>query len=170
MNVKDKCDVRNPRYDRLHVIERKPNSAMQCANPYCSKELVYLREGSLQLLELESDSDQSQQDDGAFAIKELRSKFFWLCGECSKTHRIKRWTRSGLVLVLRNQKTANNRAKFAEPTAAETAQPLPVSLSVPSLTPMGHPRDKFASLALRGVFLIQRLPDLTISWDSPAST
>ena len=112
MSIQKEFDVRNPPSDRLSVVEGKHNSATRCANLQCSKELLYLREGSLRLLELESDSDdQSPQDDGAFAMKPLRSKFFWLCGECSKTHIVKQWTTSGLVLVLRNQKTAGGRAQ-----------------------------------------------------------
>jgi hypothetical protein len=72
---------------------------MQCANPQCSKELLYLREGRLWLLELESHADdQFRPDDGAFAMRSLPSTFFWLCGECAKTHIVKRWTPSGLVL------------------------------------------------------------------------
>jgi hypothetical protein len=55
---------------------------MQCANPKCSKELLYLREGRLGLLELESDSDdQVRPDDGAFEMKSLPSRFFRHCGE-----------------------------------------------------------------------------------------
>jgi hypothetical protein len=96
MNIQKELDVRNPPSDRLSVVEGKHTSATRCANPQCSKELLYLREGSLQLLELEPDSaDQDQQDDGEFAMKPLRSKFFWLCGECSKTQVVKRWTTSG---------------------------------------------------------------------------
>ena len=77
MSIQKEFDVRNPPSDWPRMVERKRNSGMRCANPHCSKELLYLREGSLQLLELESDSDdQSRQDDGAFAMKPLRSKFF----------------------------------------------------------------------------------------------
>ena len=77
MSIQKEFDVRNPPFDRPSVLEGKHNSAMRCANPRCSKELLYLREGSLQLLELESDSDdQSGQDDGAFTMTPLRSKFF----------------------------------------------------------------------------------------------
>jgi hypothetical protein len=102
MSIRKEVDARNPESDRPRLVEGKHNSAMRCANPQCSKELLYLREGSLQLLELESDSDDpSRQDDGAFAMKPLRSKFFWLCGECSKTHIVKGWTTSGLILMLR---------------------------------------------------------------------
>jgi hypothetical protein len=79
---------------------------MQCSNPQCSKELVYLREGRLDLLELELHShDQVTPDDG-FPVKSLPSRFFWLCGECAKTHRIKRWTPSGLVLEAHAAKSA----------------------------------------------------------------
>jgi hypothetical protein len=72
---------------------------MHCSNPQCSKELLYLREGRLELVELERYSqDQESADDGGFPIKSLPSRFFWLCGECTKTHSIKRWTVSGVVL------------------------------------------------------------------------
>jgi hypothetical protein len=73
---------------------------MQCANPICSKELLYLREGRLELVELEPASDdQLQPDPGAFAMRSSPSKFFWLCGDCASTHRIRRWTTAGLVLA-----------------------------------------------------------------------
>src|SRR5271156_308317 len=72
---------------------------MQCANPKCSKELLYLREGRLELLELELHfHDQALVEDEGFPLKSLPSRFFWLCGECAKTHIMKRWTTSGLVL------------------------------------------------------------------------
>jgi len=87
------------------------NRGMQCANPQCFKELLYLREGRLWLLELES--HQSRPEDGAFAMRSLPSKFFWLCGECAKTHIVKRWTTSGLVVVLRNQNIADSHPDLA---------------------------------------------------------
>ena len=121
MSIQNEFDVRNPPSDRPRVVARKRNSAMRCANPHCSKELLYLRDGSLQLLELEPDSDdQSRQDDGAFAMKPQHSKFFWLCGECSKTHIVKQWTTSGLVLMLRNQNTAGNRPNPIKPAVPAT--------------------------------------------------
>jgi hypothetical protein len=154
MRIQKEFDVCNPPSDRLRVVEGKHNSATRCVNPQCSKELLYLREGSLRWLELESDSDdQSPQDDGAFAMKALRGKFFWLCGECAKTHVVKRWTTSGLVLVLRNQKTAGNRPNLINPAVAATTQPLPVSLTVLPIPPMGHPLHRSASLVLRRNFL-----------------
>ena len=150
MSFQTEFDFRNPPSDRLSREEGKHSSAMQCANPKCSKELLYLREGSLQLLALESDSDdQSRQDDGSFAMKPLRSRFFWLCGECSKTHIVKQWTTSGVVLVLRNQKSAGTGPNLITPAAVATTQPLPVSLTVLPIPPTRHPLPQPTSLALR---------------------
>ena len=124
MSIQTEFDVRNLASDRPSVVRSKHNSAMQCANPQCSKELLYLREGTLELLELESPSDnQFRLDEGAFATRSLPSKYFWLCGECTKTHIVKRWITSGVVLVSRSPATA-------------ATSPLPASLTVP---PMGHP-------------------------------
>ena len=94
------------------------NRGMLCANPQCFKELLYLREGRLWLLELESHADdQPRPDDGAFAMRSLPSKFFWLCGECAKTHIVKRWTTFGLVVVLRNQNITDSHPDLAAGTA-----------------------------------------------------
>jgi hypothetical protein len=77
---------------------------MQCANPSCPKELLYLREGRLEQVELESARDeQLPSDDGAFTMRPLPSKFFWLCGDCAITYIIKRWTTTGLVLAFRKR-------------------------------------------------------------------
>jgi hypothetical protein len=139
MNIQKEFNVCNSPSDRPSEAGSKHNLAMQCANPQCSKELLYLREGSLQLLEFESDcDDQSRQDDGAFAMKPLRSKFFWLCGQCAKTLIVKRWTTSGLIVVLRNQGTAGGHPNLAaRPATAATTRPLPVSLTVLPIPPMG---------------------------------
>jgi hypothetical protein len=154
MSIPKEIDVRNPPSDRLSVVEGKHNSATRCANPQCSKELLYLREGSLQLLELEADSDdQSPEDDGSFAMKPLRGKFFWLCGECSKTHFVKQWTTSGPVLVVRSQKTAGGRPNPITPAAAARTQPVPVSPIVPPLRPMADPLHRSALLVTRRNFL-----------------
>src|ERR1700704_3175111 len=77
MSIQKEFDVRNPLCERLSMVESKHNSAMQCANPQCSKELLYLREGTLELLELESPSDnQFRPDEGAFATRPLPNNFF----------------------------------------------------------------------------------------------
>jgi len=139
MSLRKECDVRDPLSNQPGVVGSKRNLAMGCANPQCSKELLYLREGRLELFDLESHAgDQFRPDDGAFAMKSLPSKFFWLCGECAKTHIVKRWTTSGLVVVFRNRNTTDSRPDLtARPAAAETTPPpLPLLTGPPSL-PMG---------------------------------
>jgi hypothetical protein len=125
---------------------------MQCANPQCSKELLYLREGGLWLLELESHADdQLPPDDGAFAMRSLPSKFFWLCGECIKTHIVKRWTTSGLVVALRNQNITDGHPDLtAGPVTTGTTRPLPLLLPGP---PMFHLIDGPVALVLRRNFI-----------------
>ena len=77
---------------------------MQCANPRCAKELRYLREGRVDLLELEPTShNQVQTEHDGFPVKSLPSRFFWLCGDCAKTHIIERWRSTGPILMLRKQ-------------------------------------------------------------------
>jgi hypothetical protein len=129
-------------------------SAMRCTNPQCFKELLYLREGSLQLLTLEPDSDdQFWQDDGAFAMKPLRSKFFWLCGECSKTHLVKQWTTSGLVLVHRDRKKSGRRPNLIPPAPAATTQAPRMLPIVPPLSPMADPLHRSELLVCGESFL-----------------
>jgi hypothetical protein len=140
MSLRKECDVRDPLPNKPGVEGSKRNLPMRCANPQCSKESLYFREGRLELFDLESHAgDQFPPDDGAFAIKSLPSKFFWLCGECAKTHIVKRWTSSGLVLVLRNQKTVESRDGLAARPAAETTRPPPPSPANPPAPPPGHP-------------------------------
>jgi len=149
MSMQRESDVQSYLSNQPSIMGSKHNSAMQCANPQCSRELLYLREGTLNLLEMESHSvDQFQSDVSAFAMRSVPSKFFWLCGECTKTLNLKRWTTAGLVLVLRNQKTAGSDPA-APPATAATTRPLPVPRTVPRMPPMGHPLHRPALLVLR---------------------
>jgi len=131
MSLRKECDVRNPLSSQSGIVETRRTLAMQCANPPCSKELLYLREGRIELLELESHADdQFRPDDSAFAMKSLPSKFFWLCGECAERYILKRWTTSGLVLLLRHRKTADSHSDpTAPPAIAGTTGPPPSSLT-----------------------------------------
>jgi hypothetical protein len=131
MSLRKECNVRNPLFNQPGIVETKRTLAMQCANPPCSKELLYFREGRIELLELESHADdQFRPDEGAFAMKSLPSKYFWLCGECAEIYILKQWTTSGLVLVLRNRETADSHPDLAAPPAtAGTTVPLPPSLT-----------------------------------------
>jgi hypothetical protein len=130
-----------PESEVYNHLSNQPSTAMQCANPQCSKELLYLREGTLNLLEMELHSDdQFRSDVGAFGMRSVPSKYFWLCGECTKTLIVKRWTTSGPVLVLRNQKTAGSHPNMAaRPATAAATRPLPVSLTVPPCRRWGPP-------------------------------
>ena len=131
MSLQKERDVRNPLSNQSGIVETKRTLAMQCANPPCSRELLYFREGRIELLELQSHADdQFRPDDGAFAMNSLPSKYFWLCGECAEIYILKRWTTSGLVLVLRHRKTADSHPDLAGPPAtAGTMGPLPSSLT-----------------------------------------
>ncbi len=133
MSMQQEFDVDSHLSNQPGIVGSKHRSALQCANQQCSKELLYLREGTLTLLEMESHSDdQFQSDAGAFAMRSVPTKFFWLCGVCSKTLIVKRWTTAGQVLVLRNQKTAGSHSNVAaRPAIAATTRPLPVPLTVP---------------------------------------
>jgi hypothetical protein len=103
MSSRTEWDVRNSS-DQPGIVWINRSLATQCANPQCSQELLYLREGRLALLDMESrTNDQPRPDDGAFAMRSLPSRLFWLCGECTKTYVLKRWTTSGLVVALRNR-------------------------------------------------------------------
>ncbi len=104
MSLPTEYDVQDPAFNLPGIVWTKRRLAMQCANPQCSKELLYLREGRLELLELESHAeDQFRPDDGAFAIRSLPGRLFWLCGDCARTYTVKRWTASGLIVALRSQ-------------------------------------------------------------------
>jgi hypothetical protein len=132
MSLRKASDVRNPLSGQPGIVESRRTLAIRCANPPCSKELLYLREGRIELLELESHAgDHFRPDDGAFAMNSLPSKYFWLCGECAEIYILKRWTTSGLVLVLRQGNTAadNHRDLAAPPATAGTKGPLPPSLT-----------------------------------------
>ena len=92
---------------------------MQCPNPQCAKELRYLRDGRVELLELEPTSHNPEQTDGdGFPVKSLPSRFFWLCGDCAKTHVIARWRTTGPVLLLRTQSMDMMHALVGEGTSA----------------------------------------------------
>lgn len=72
---------------------------MKCANPLCQHHLLYLRGGTLRLLELECTSESRlQRDSGGFPVFDRAVRYFWLCPECSRILVLRRWTEDGLVL------------------------------------------------------------------------
>ena len=77
MSMQRESDVHHRLFNQPSIVGSQHNSAMQCANPQCSKELLYLREGTLNLLEMESHSDDRFESDvDAFAMRSVPSKFF----------------------------------------------------------------------------------------------
>ncbi len=148
MSLQKERDVRNPPSNQPGIVWSKRNSTMQCANPQCFRELLYLREGRLELLELKTHADdQFRADDGAFAMRPLPCKCFWLCGECATTYVVKRWTTSGLVVVLRNHNTADSDPDLAARLATTgTTRPLPPLSTVLPMR-IGRPSAPSARLA-----------------------
>src|SRR6266568_3959910 len=82
---------------------------MRCANPECSAELIYLRGGSVQLLELEPDLNGSgEAENYEFSTQNPPRRFFWLCDVCAHSYLMKRWTPIGVVLEPRNGRTGRS--------------------------------------------------------------
>jgi hypothetical protein len=133
MSFRTEGGDRNSPSNQPGIVWNKRSLATQCANPQCSKELLYLREGRLELLDLESHaSDQLGPDDGAFSMRSVPSRLFWLCGVCTKTYVVKRWTTSGLVVGLRSHTGDSkpglaDRARYRNDpvTSAVLDEPLP---------------------------------------------
>jgi len=83
---------------------------MQCANPNCSTELLYLRSGSLRLLEQQIPADIGfTSDDTGFSARIPPRKFFWLCGECTNYFVLHQWTAGGLLLLNRRIEDAQRK-------------------------------------------------------------
>ena len=71
---------------------------MTCANPDCPRTDHDLFQGTLWSLEREASSDErTMGSDGGFPTCSVPTRFFWLCGHCSKRLVIRRWTAEGLV-------------------------------------------------------------------------
>ena len=73
---------------------------MKCANPHCDAEGMYLRSGSLHVLDFVI-SDNKGSSGG-----EISRKIVWLCGKCTTQFEIETWRPPGQQLRPRNRKTA----------------------------------------------------------------
>lgn len=72
---------------------------MRCANPVCRKDAQDVDRGSLHLLEMEVPPDERVvRAESGFPIFAVPVRFFWLCAECSRFFRLRRWTATGLIL------------------------------------------------------------------------
>lgn len=80
---------------------------MRCANPDCRLMAHDLTSGSLRLLELEvSPEKRVIRSESGFPIVCVPSRYFWLCEQCSRLLRIRRWTEEGLLLECRMEERA----------------------------------------------------------------
>lgn len=72
---------------------------MQCVNPQCGRNAHNLHTGTLRLLELAIPPEERiVRADSGFPIVVVPSRYFWLCAQCSRIWRMKRWTPEGLLL------------------------------------------------------------------------
>lgn len=72
---------------------------MQCVNPNCRQDAHDLHTGTLRLLELAIPPEERiVRGDSGFPVIAVPSRYFWLCSQCSRAWKMKRWTPAGLVL------------------------------------------------------------------------
>lgn len=72
---------------------------MQCVNPQCRRDAQDLQTGTLRLLELAIPPEERViRPEGGFPVVAVPSRYFWLCSQCSRIWRMKRWTAEGLLL------------------------------------------------------------------------
>lgn len=87
--------------DPLQLSRSKPRkgTAMQCANPKCRVDAHHLENGTLRLLEMEVPPEKRTVGaDSGFPVCVVPTRYFWLCAECSRFLKMRRWTSAGLVL------------------------------------------------------------------------
>ena len=72
---------------------------MQCINPKCHRNSHDLQSGTLRLLELAIPPEERVVwPKSGFPVVAVPSRYFWLCAQCSRIWKIKRWTPEGLLL------------------------------------------------------------------------
>jgi hypothetical protein len=65
---------------------------MHCANPNCRRKAEDLLDGTLWLVESEvPPDDRITGAAGGFPVCSVRSRYFWLCAECSRVLIVKKW-------------------------------------------------------------------------------
>lgn len=81
---------------------------MKCANPDCERSMLYLRGGTLRLLEQECHPASRLRGEGdGFPVYTRPVRFFWLCPECSAKMSVRRWTGERLLLEPRKSMRAS---------------------------------------------------------------
>jgi hypothetical protein len=92
----------------INRVLLKGECAMKCANPHCNAEGMYLRSGSLHVLDFVAPDDEGSDD------REISRKIVWLCGNCTTQFEIETWRPPGQQLRLRNPETPQE-ARVAPP-------------------------------------------------------
>ncbi len=70
----------------------------KCANPSCSTQFIYLREGKLFVME-HSSKPRLRQQGPVLAKPASRLEHFWLCGPCSESLTLIYSVESGVQVV-----------------------------------------------------------------------
>jgi hypothetical protein len=72
---------------------------MQCANPKCRQDSQDLQDGVIRFLEMEVPPEERVVgSEWGFPVFSVATRYFWLCGVCSRILHIARWTQGGLIL------------------------------------------------------------------------
>lgn len=74
----------------------------KCANPSCSTELVYLREGKIFMMEA---SAQPKAAEAPAPKPAIRVEHFWLCGPCSEQLTVAYDRQNGVQVVQKKFRT-----------------------------------------------------------------
>lgn len=75
---------------------------MYCANSRCGRIAQCLFDGTLWFVELELPPSARIAGDGeGFPVCTVPRRYFWLCRDCSRSMKIRRWTEAGIVLAPR---------------------------------------------------------------------
>ena len=88
----------------------------QCANPKCSKPLVYLREGRIFIFDMPATPTAGIASSGRASH---RLEHFWLCGDCCRILLLHQNTEG--TLELRPRKTENVTPRTREADKQKTA-------------------------------------------------
>ena len=72
---------------------------MRCANSNCRAAADDILKGTLRMVEFETTPENRiLRASGGFPVCSARTRYFWLCAECSRLFTIKKWNSSGVVL------------------------------------------------------------------------
>jgi len=82
----------------------------KCANPRCSTELVYLREGKIFMMEQTPAPQPVSASGPAKSNSTPRVEHFWLCGPCSAEMTLVYDEKAGVAVVPKNKTHKTVRA------------------------------------------------------------